>query len=756
MHPTFIAMSGTDFNTMFRLAAGFVQHTSKHVFLTGKAGTGKTTFLKYLKENSFKHIVIVAPTGVAAINAGGVTLHSFFQLPIGTYLPTRQYVQADTGGEVTNEPTLFRNLRLNKAKRELLREIELLVIDEVSMVRADMLDAVDAILRHFRQAVHLPFGGVQVLYIGDLNQLPPVVSQREWQVLKDFYKSPFFFDSLAVQQAPPVYIELNKIYRQSDADFIRVLNNIRNNEASATDLALLNERYNPRFVPNPGDNFITLTSHNAKADAINQRELAKLQGKLYHFEGEVTGDFSDKSFPVDKTLALKTGAQIMFIKNDKGEHRKFFNGKIGTVSRIAGNQLYVTFPGEEGELEVEKETWYNIRYTYDRENDKIEEEELGSFKQYPVRLAWAITIHKSQGLTFEKAIIDAGEAFAAGQVYVALSRLTSTEGMVLYSKIPAHSIRTDERVKAFSQSGLLEHELQDLLQEEQKYFVTQTLLSTFQLAKQVDLLESHLESYAGRTIPDEAAAVAWAGGLVNKGKELQDVGARFIQQLESMLPTAEADHFQQLSERIQKAASYFVKAFDEGLLQPIRDHAQAWRIKTRVKKYSKDLEQLATAMERKKWAIEHAVHLAKGLTQGLDAIALLQIVEEQRKRQAQSQADTAAMPAKEKPVKGETRAISLEMFRSGKDIATIAAERNLTVSTVEGHLATYIESGEISVNDIVPGHKIPVILSAIAQAEPKTLGTLKSRLGNDYSYGEIKAVMSHLARIEQRAVSGEI
>ncbi|WP_132051386.1 helix-turn-helix domain-containing protein [Pseudocnuella soli] len=740
-------MSATDFNSMFRLAAGFVQHTSRHVFLTGKAGTGKTTFLRYLKENSFKNIAIVAPTGVAAINAGGVTMHSFFQLPMGTYLPTRQYVPGDVGGELNNEITLFKNLRLNKQKRELMRELELLVIDEVSMVRADMLDAVDAILKSVRQAAHRPFGGVQVLFIGDLHQLPPVVNNREWPVLKDFYRSPYFFDSLAVQAAPPVYIELNKIYRQSDAAFIEVLNNIRNNTASTTDLQLLNSRYDPTFVPPADESYITLTSHNNKADTINQRELAKLSGKVHHFEGTIAGDFSDKAFPVDKSLRLKVGAQIMFIKNDKGDSRRFFNGKIGVVSRIEEDKLFVTFPGEEGELEVEQETWHNIRYTYDRDADKIEEEELGSFTQYPVRLAWAITIHKSQGLTFDRAVVDAGEAFAAGQVYVALSRLTSMEGMVLCSRIPQHSIRIDERIHTFSQTAQNEADLQVLLQEEQKVFVTQSLLATFQLGKQVELLEGHLESYGGRTIPDADEAVEWASGLLLKARELQGVGIRFIQQLEGMLPTAEEDGFQQLSARIEAAAAFFVKGIEEGLLQPIRDHATAWRIKTRVKKYGKDLETLATAIERKKWAIEHAVHLAKGLTQGLDAIALLQIVEQQRKRQVQE------VVVKEKAAKGETKAISLEMFRKGKDIASIAAERNLTVSTIEGHLAAYIETGEVDVSDVVPPHKIPVILSAIKKAEPKTLGTLKSRLGNDYSYGEIKAVMSYMTRLEKESVN---
>lgn len=742
-------MSAPDFNAMFRLAAGFVQHTARHVFLTGKAGTGKTTFLRYLKENSFKNIAIVAPTGVAAINAGGVTMHSFFQLPLGTYLPTKQYINGDTGGEVNNEQTLFKNLRLNRNKRQLLKELELLVIDEVSMVRADMLDAVDAILKYARQAAHLPFGGVQVLYIGDLYQLPPVVNNREWQLLKEFYQSPFFFDAKAVQQAPPVYIELNKIYRQNDATFIHILNNIRNNAATPQDLQLLNDHYQPGFVPPASENYITLTSHNHKADAINQRELAKLPGKVQRFEGTIEGDFSDKSFPVDKELALKVGAQVMFIKNDKGENRRFFNGKIGTVSRMDSNSLFVMFPGEEGELEVEKETWFNIRYTYDRDTDKIEEEELGSFTQYPLRLAWAITIHKSQGLTFEKAVVDAGEAFAAGQVYVALSRLTSMEGMVLCSRIPQHSIRTDERIHAFAQTAQSEAELQTLLQEEQKVFVTQSLLSTFQLLKQVELIEGHLESYAGRSIPDVDEAVEWASGLLLKARELQGVGLRFIQQLEGMLPAAEADNFVQLSARIEAAANFFVKSIDEDLLQPIRDHATAWRIKTKVKKYGKDLEVLATAIERKKWAIQHAVHLAKGLTQGLDAIALLQIVEQQRKQQVEE------VPAatKEKAAKGETKNISLEMFRSGKDIATIAAERNLTVSTIEGHLAAFIESGEIDVSDVVPPHKIPVVLSAIKKAEPKTLGTLKSKLGNDYSYGEIKAVMSYMNRLEKDSVN---
>ncbi|HEX2534957.1 MAG TPA: helix-turn-helix domain-containing protein [Chitinophagaceae bacterium] len=738
-------MSSKDFNDFFRLAAGFVQHTGRHVFLTGKAGTGKTTFLKYLKENTLKNIAIVAPTGVAAINAGGVTMHSFFQLPMGLYLPTRQYAYHEGQGDVTTELSLFRNLRLNKTKRALLKELELLIIDEVSMVRADMLDCVDAILRHFRHQPDLPFGGVQVLYIGDLFQLPPVTNPRDWTVLKEFYKSPFFFDSLAVQQAPPVYIELKKIYRQSDDRFIDVLNAIRNNSASGEDLELLNRHYQPQFLPRKEDQYITLTSHNAKADAINSRELQKLPGKMRSFEGTIKGEFNEKACPVERTLYLKEGAQIMFIKNDKGENRRFFNGKIGTVSRFTDDGIFVSFPGEAGELELETETWNNIRYSYNPEADKIDEEELGSYTQYPVRLAWAITIHKSQGLTFERAIIDAGEAFAAGQVYVALSRLTTLEGMVLYSRIQPHCIRTDERILSFAQSELPREELEALLLEEQKKFISHSLLTTFNLSKVVDTLDAHYASYDGRQIPDEEEAIAWAGTLMDKAKEQQEVALRFIQQLERLLQSAETDGFQHLYGRIEAAAAYFVKLFDETILPSVKTHAEQWKKKSRAKKYSNDLDTLRLILERKKMSIQHAVHLAKGLTQGLDAIALLQIVEEQRRKlQSTAAPEEKEKDTKEKVARGQTRVLSLELYRAGKTVQEIAAERNLTVSTIEGHLASYIESGDIAISEIVSEDRLPVIVKAIEESEPRTLGTIKSKLGSKYSYGEIKAVLSYL------------
>ncbi|HEY6899423.1 MAG TPA: AAA family ATPase, partial [Puia sp.] len=433
-------------NPIFQIAVQYINQTSRPVFLTGKAGTGKTTFLKYIRENSFKKMAVVAPTGVAAINAGGTTMHSFFQLPFGPFLPVPRYGWNENAPNFTDPNSLFKNIRFNASKRELLQELELLIIDEISMVRADMLDAVDFILRHFRQQPLQPFGGIQVLYIGDLYQLPPVVSKTEWNLLQEHYASPFFFDSKVVRTQQPVYLELDKIYRQNEAEFIDILNKVRSNRISADHLERLNDYYQPDFIPSKHDNYITLTSHNHKADSINQEQLASLPGRSHSFEASITGEFSDKSLPAEKTLTLKEGAQVMLIKNDKGEVRRYFNGKIGTIRSIKDDKLTITFPDEPDELTLEKETWRNIRYQYDKDEDKIEEEELGTFRQYPIRLAWAITIHKSQGLTFEKAVIDAGESFAAGQVYVALSRLTDLKGLVLRSRITPGAIRTDPHI----------------------------------------------------------------------------------------------------------------------------------------------------------------------------------------------------------------------------------------------------------------------------------------------------------------------
>ncbi|HYE53487.1 MAG TPA: AAA family ATPase, partial [Chitinophagaceae bacterium] len=488
-------------NNNFRKAVAFVNQTNSHLFLTGKAGTGKTTFLRYIRDNCFKKTAIVAPTGVAAINAGGVTIHSFFQLPMGAFLPTGHGNLDTFEGKIFNQNSLFKNLRLNAAKRELLRELDLLIIDEVSMVRADTLDAIDAVLRHVRRQPLQPFGGVQVVYIGDLFQLPPVVRPEEWRLLQQYYKSPFFFDALVMQQVPPVYIELKKIYRQSDETFIHILNNIRNNCCTSADLQHLHEYYRPAFIPPVNEHYITLTSHNDKADTINRAELNKLSGRLHIFRAVITGEFNERSYPAEEELQLKSGAQVMFIKNDKGDNRRFYNGKIGIIHSIdEDEQVMISFPGEPELLKLEQEKWQNIRYVFNKEKDTFEEEELGTFTQYPIRLAWAITIHKSQGLTFDKAIIDAGASFAPGQVYVALSRLTGLGGLVLRSRINPDSIRTDERVLNFVQEELPDHRLQETLEQEQQAFIKSTLLKKFDWSKISASAEQHFEEYDARKL----------------------------------------------------------------------------------------------------------------------------------------------------------------------------------------------------------------------------------------------------------------
>ena len=748
-------------NKEFTLAVQFVTQTARPVFLTGRAGTGKTTFLKYIRENSFKKMAVVAPTGVAAINAGGTTLHSFFQLPFGPFLPTSGssgWGMEDRGYSDAN--SLFKHIRFNASKRELLQELELLIIDEISMVRADTLDAVDAVLRHFRQQPLLPFGGLQIVYIGDLYQLPPVVKEPEWELLKSVYASPFFFDAQVIRQAPPVYLELKKIYRQKESRFIGLLNNIRNNQASWEDLEKLHDHYQPEFIPSKHDNYITLTSHNAKADSLNKEELGKLRGPERRFEATITGEFNDKAYPAEKTLVLKEGAQVMLIKNDKGESRRYYNGKIGVIQRITEDKLVLGFPDEPDELALEKETWRNIRYGYNRDKDEIEEEELGSFQQYPIRLAWAITIHKSQGLTFERAVIDAGASFAAGQVYVALSRLTGLEGLVLRSRISPAAISTDGRVVAWTSRQVAAGGPGQELEQEQRAFIGESLRKAFQWGRLVETLGDHYGGYAHRKIPEKEKALSLARQWLDKVTEQQEVAQKFSKQLEQLLPGAEADGFQQLLQRTQAAVSYFARLLDEDLIAPIRTHIQDLRSKHKAKKYQQEMQALTVLCVRKKQQVEDALKLVQGLQRGAGAGEVLLGWQEERKSReithghAGEPAFTPGTasgkePRSGKPQKGDTNRISLALFREGIGIAEIASRRALSISTIEGHLASFVLTGEVDIKELVPEHKIGPIREAIEIAGGTALGPIRGRLGDGYTFGEIKAVMQHLAVLRE-------
>jgi len=569
--------SGDD--NLFGLAEDFINQTAEHLFLTGKAGTGKTTFLRHIYETTHKRTVIAAPTGVAAINAGGVTLHSLFQLPLEPYIP---------GYSLSSIKKNF--YRFSQPKLNLLRQLELLIIDEVSMLRADILDAVDTTLRSVRRNSQ-PFGGVQMLYIGDLFQLPPVAKEDEWNLLKEHYASTFFFEAHAIKQIRPVYLELKTVYRQGDPEFVNLLNNIRNNTIVPEQLLHLDKLYNPRFKPQTEDNYIILTTHNYKADRINESKLAELKTVSSVLPGKKDGDFPDYALPTELMLELKVGAQVMFIRNDTEEEpRRYYNGKIGIVSKIEEEALYVSVPGQDKAILVGKETWENKRFALNKENGEIEDELLGSFTQYPLKLAWAVTIHKSQGLTFDKAIIDCGAAFAAGQTYVALSRCTTLEGIVLYSRIHPGCIMTDSRALEFSQNEKEQKELLALFREGRRKYQVERLLLYFNW-KPVSAIVRNIEKLLDdKDGVEYIPAKKLLPSFYLKLKELDDVAGKFHHQLLRICkdePT-EGD-LALLKERCGKAVMYFHKELVNHLLIPLQNFISEFKGTKKAKTFQKKM-----------------------------------------------------------------------------------------------------------------------------------------------------------------------
>lgn len=728
-------MNGLERNDRFMLAAAFVNQTGKNVFLTGKAGTGKTTFLKYIKDNCYKNMVVLAPTGVAAINAGGVTIHSFFQLPFGLYSP---HAQSDWGnqdnGLLYNKSRLLSKLRLNRSKLDLIRELDLVIVDEVSMVRADLLDAMDDVLRAIRRSPDLPFGGVQMLFIGDLFQLPPVVKNEEAAILRELYSSPFFFSSRVLQQSQPIVVQLEKIYRQNDDHFIQLLNNIRNNSCGTEDIALLNTYLRPEFVPSEEEEYITLSSHNYIADKINQTALDNLSGKLYRFDAIVKDDFPERSFPALKVLELKQDAQIMFIKNDKGENRRYYNGKIGKIAQIDKYSIKIRFKDEPELLELPLEKWSNIRYDYDATEDKINEEELGTFEQYPIRLAWAITIHKSQGLTFEKAIIDAGQAFAPGQVYVALSRLTGLEGLVLRSRILPSSINTEQVVSDFVQNqSQLEGDVNELLAVAQKEYMGEWTVRIFDWYKLREKMKDFLQSFDAKSIEDKERFIVRFRKISEAVESQYDVAIKFARFLEMNLQAGVNDQYEQLYERTNSAGQWFTSELEKNVMQPIKDLVELARARKRTSKLQKELQLLWTLFEQKKKQIQQAILLVKGLKEQQPVKAILEEVNKISMN--------AATPIVAKKPKEDTRAISLEMYKQGKSIEEIAKERGFVMSTIETHLMQYIPTGEVDITAFADEDVCKRLSSYLAN-HSDSIGSaeIRAAFDDEFSYVQIRAV----------------
>ena len=565
----------------------FINQTNRSIFLTGKAGTGKTTLLKEIIKSTHKNCVVVAPTGIAALNAGGVTIHSMFQLPFGGFIPDNSTPQFSENSKFETKATLRRHFKMSGLKKSVIQNMELLIIDEVSMLRSDLMDAIDFMLQSVRRKNH-PFGGVQVLFIGDLLQLPPIIREEEWRTLRSYYKGKFFFHSHVIQQNPPLYIELSKIFRQTDEQFISVLNNLRNNKITQSDIQILNQFVQPNFDLKANKGYITLTTHNVKADAINSQSLSDLNGKSKVYKALLVDDFPEKIYPLEEKLELKEGAQVMFIKNDLSFDKNYFNGKMGVIKSLSDEEIMVHFPEENKTIEVERYEWQNIRYYVDENTKEINEEVLGTFTHYPIKLAWAITVHKSQGLTFDKAALDVSQVFLPGQAYVALSRLRSLKGLVLLSPLQMNGISSDQDVMEYAENKATESLLQDSLKLETKNFIHNYLKSSFDWTDLAQEWRNHQFSYNENSeLSAKSKHAIWAKKQTEFIESLLDPSRKFISQLNTLFKDDEVD-FNFVFERVQAAYSYFLQPLDNLVYEILWKIEEVIRIK-KAKAYYDEL-----------------------------------------------------------------------------------------------------------------------------------------------------------------------
>jgi GTPase SAR1 family protein len=820
-------------NSELQLAFEYVQNTNVNVFLTGKAGTGKTTFLHNLRRTSHKRMIVVAPTGVAAINAGGVTIHSFFQISFGPQIPA-DLIQTENSALTGEETSLSEIKKFNRDKIKIIRSIDLLVIDEISMVRADLLDAIDAVLRRFRNS-HIPFGGVQLLMIGDIQQLAPVVKEDEWNILKKYYDTVFFFSSKALQQTQFVTIELRQIYRQNDLVFIDILNKIRDNRIDPETLNRLNSRYKPGFNPPDSEGYIILTTHNIKAQEINNSKLEKIHSETYTFEATVEGDFPEYAFPTESRLTLKTGAQVMFVKNDLSPEKSYYNGKIGIVTGFDEEAVYVKCPDELNEIIVNRTLWENTKYTIDEETKEIKETVIGTFEQYPLKLAWAITIHKSQGLTFDRAIIDAQAAFAHGQVYVALSRCRTIEGLVLSTPISGRGIINDAAVSAFAAEAEKNAPGPEALNASKRAYRQILLNELFdfqQIQKQINhcnwLLKEHLQFVFGNihAVFEE----------INNtfSKEILTVAEKFNIQLNGLMKQQDDnDAFKILQERVKKACIYFGDKLNSILLANLNkasfeadnkeikktiNHSvdklfQVVHIKQSCLTACKEgfdtkgyldarakasIESPALKHQTEKqdqwynngiatypalysrlasWRARKAlesnlpvyrivkqktlISIVNSLPQTAKALALIKGFGKKkiiqygndilniinafcREQNIELETNTETEKHQKNIKKTNSRQISYDLWKSGQNIQQIAAERGLAISTIEGHLAYYVGTGEIEIHHLVYPDKAERIAEYFLKHGLTALTPAREALGNEFTYSELRFVLKSL------------
>ena len=812
-------------NQKLQFVEDLVLHTDAHIFLTGKAGTGKTTFLKSLPAKTHKRMVVVAPTGVAAINAGGQTIHSFFQLPFGPQLPDG----ANLATERRMETPSLQFQRITRTKLKIMRTLDLLIIDEISMVRADVLDAVDAVLRRARHSTK-PFGGVQLLMIGDVHQLAPVAKPEEWELLAPYYKTVYFFGSHVLQKTDYLCVELDHIYRQHDNEFITLLNKVRDNQLDNECLQILNSRYIPDLKPSEG--YITLTTHNYQADDINNTRLSELNGKSLIFNAMIEGVFPQSLYPCKEDLELKIGAQVMFVKNDPNPEKAYYNGKIGKLTDYNENTGELTVTCGNEHIPVTPVRWQNLDYTLNESTQAIEEKEIGSFTQIPLRLAWAVTIHKSQGLTFDKLVVDARQAFAHGQVYVALSRCTSLEGLVLKTKLDAKTLVGD---------GIVDYFVEQMPEKEPSKEKVDTLRKAYELETILDLFDFRdfyrLVGKIAKVVIDnrtlfEGELVQELSTIRDKSKtKLVDVSQKFEKQIRTLHSSALYESNPSLQERLQKGTTYFkeelttqsdmmlklpYKTDNKNVNEQIEDALKQLREVVYVKKqclsnceqkfdvdrYYKtkavsllEFEQRDksafsikdAAMNKSKlydvlvaWRSEKAEEedaelykiipnktlkaIAKEKPVSMDALKEIEGMGPKRLRAfgkdlvnmvrifsgMESLEDTSPeieIPERiTKKPKGTTFRITKQLIDQGMTVEEIASERNLTLSTIYGHIARFVEAGDYEAFQFVAKEKITVIEEYFRDTEDPSLGKAKEVLGDDYEFWELRIVQAEMNR----------
>lgn len=716
-------------NAELRTAWEFVEKTGKSVFLTGKAGTGKTTFLKKVVAESKKRVVVVAPTGIAAINAGGVTIHSFFQLPLHPFIP---------GMKIESK------FAFSKEKRSIIKTIDILVIDEISMVRCDLLDAIDSVLRRFRNR-NKPFGGVQLLMIGDLQQLSPVVTDDDVRFLSQYYPSPYFFGSRALSMVDYVTIELKEVYRQQDLEFISILNAVRSGRPSLEIIKALNSRYDPDFVPSSDEGYIRLTTHNSIADEYNARQLSLIDEPAHCFDADISGNFPESSYPVDFRLELKAGAQVMFVKNDPSSDKRYYNGKIGIVTDFCEEYILVQCPGEDEKIAVESLEWENSRYVINEQTQELDSEVIGVFRQYPLRLAWSITIHKSQGLTFDKAIIDAASSFASGQVYVALSRCRTLEGMVLATPLRQDSVITDFRVEDYieGQDAAAARSLSRLDSIKEEYY-KELLGELFDFKE----LASQQKRMLGVSMDFPSGTVV---GLAQKHNDILNVlnekvvpvGAKW-QLLIAQKPFDDISS-PDFSARIRKGCEYFLQILEDTYADFL-DNTKEIKAENKelLKRYGNVWSEL-----------DFELSVVKTLLKSMSAVPF-STENYLRERQVAVYEASGIVPkvlktpkksvsAKTKEKKEDTKVTTFKLYKQGMKIKEIAKERDLNQQTIVRHLAHYVAKGMIAVDELVSDSKAEAVREVIKSVgTTKGLAAIKEACPSDITYQDIVLVIASL------------